>query len=103
MDVNFLFRLERNRRLAKCDWTQGNDSPLTTDKKTEWATYRQALRDLPASSTPKLGTMEELLLSSTSREKRILCPSGMVSTPCSYLSSSGRGLLFKDSKRVFVL
>ena len=64
MDVNFLFRLERNRRLANCDWTQGNDSPLTSDKKTEWATYRQALRDLPASSTPKLGAMEELLLSS---------------------------------------
>ena len=52
MDVNFLFRLERNRRLANCDWTQSNDSPLTSDKKTEWATYRQALRDLPANQTP---------------------------------------------------
>ena len=64
MDVNFLFRLERNRRLAKCDWTQSSDSPLSSDKKKEWATYRQALRDLPASSSPKLGDMGELLLSS---------------------------------------
>ena len=51
MDVNFLLRLERNRRLAKCDWTQGNDSPLTSDKKAEWATYRQALRDIPANNS----------------------------------------------------
>lgn len=64
MDVNFLFRLERNRRLTESDWTQSNDSPLTSDKKTEWATYRQALRDLPTSSTPELGAMGELLLSS---------------------------------------
>ena len=64
MEVDFLFRLERNRRLSESDWTQNNDSPLTSDKKTEWATYRQALRDLPASSTPKLGDMGELLLSS---------------------------------------
>ena len=30
------------------DWTQGNDSPLTDEKKAEWATYRQELRDIPA-------------------------------------------------------
>ena len=64
MEVDFLFRLERNRRLSESDWTQNNDSPLTSDKKTECATYRQALRDLPTSSTPKLGDMGELLLSS---------------------------------------
>jgi len=64
MDVNFLFRLERNIRLTESDWTQSSDSPLSSDKKTEWATYRQALRDLPASTTPKLGDMGELLLSS---------------------------------------
>ena len=29
-----------------CDWTQGADSPLTSTKKAEWATYRQALRDI---------------------------------------------------------
>ena len=64
MDVNFLLRLERNKRLTESDWTQANDSPLSSDKKTEWATYRQALRDLPASTTPKLGDIGELLLSS---------------------------------------
>ena len=64
MDVNSLFRLERNRRLTKCDWTQSSDSPLSSSKKTEWATYRQALRDLPASSSPTLDDMGGLLLSS---------------------------------------
>ena len=38
---------KRNRRLQDSDWTQMPDSPLTDTKKTEWATYRQALRDLP--------------------------------------------------------
>ena len=39
-------KLERNRMLAYCDWTQANDSPLSDAKKKEWATYRQALRDI---------------------------------------------------------
>jgi len=39
-------KLERNRMLADCDCTQANDSPLSDAKKKEWATYRQALRDL---------------------------------------------------------
>ena len=38
----------RNILLTQSDWTQGNDSPLSSSKKTEWATYRQALRDIPA-------------------------------------------------------
>ena len=37
----------RNAELASCDWTQIADS---TADKTAWATYRQALRDLPASN-----------------------------------------------------
>ncbi len=37
----------RNALLAWSDWTQGNDSPLSSSKKAEWATYRQALRDIP--------------------------------------------------------
>ena len=40
-------RSERNRLLTETDWTQGNDSPLSSDKKTEWANYRTALRNLP--------------------------------------------------------
>jgi hypothetical protein len=35
----------RNFELAKSDWTQVQDSPAD---KEAWATYRQALRDLPA-------------------------------------------------------
>ena len=42
-----VFREDRNKQLAKTDWTQSNDSPLSEDKKTEWQTYRQALRDMP--------------------------------------------------------
>lgn len=44
-------RKERDNRLAQSDWTQFNDSPLDNTKKQEWATYRQALRDLPANTT----------------------------------------------------
>ena len=42
------FRELRNELLAKSDWTQVSDSPLSDSKKTEWQTYRQALRDMPS-------------------------------------------------------
>lgn len=38
-------RDDRNRRLAECDWTQLSDAP---GDKAAWATYRGALRDVPA-------------------------------------------------------
>jgi len=38
-------KLWRNAELNRTDWTQVADSPAD---KTAWATYRQALRDLPA-------------------------------------------------------
>ena len=41
-------RADRDRKLAACDWTVLTDSPLTTAKKTEWKTYRAALRDISA-------------------------------------------------------
>ena len=41
-------REKRDALLQKCDWTQAADSPLSDAKKAEWATYRQALRDLPS-------------------------------------------------------
>ncbi len=44
-------RASRNQRLDGSDWTQGPDSPLTDAKKTEWATYRQELRDYPATAS----------------------------------------------------
>ena len=37
-------RATRNELLADSDWTQMNDSPLTNEVKTAWATYRQELR-----------------------------------------------------------
>jgi hypothetical protein len=42
-------RIERNRLLSESDWTQTADDP--TGKAAEWATYRQALRDFPATWT----------------------------------------------------
>jgi hypothetical protein len=39
-------RATRNKLLADSDWTQMNDSPLTNEAKTAWATYRQELRDM---------------------------------------------------------
>lgn len=40
-------RVKRNNLLLESDWTRLDDSPITVEKKAEWATYRQALRDLP--------------------------------------------------------
>ena len=47
-------RIHRNILMSNCDWTQGADSPLSDEKKAEWATYRQALRDLPSTASPTL-------------------------------------------------
>ena len=48
MDIRDV-RGNRNRLLAESDWTQNRDVVLSND--TEWKTYRQALRDLPANTT----------------------------------------------------
>ena len=50
-DQKEILRSERNELLKQSDWTQFNDSPLDNTKKQEWATYRQALRDLPENTT----------------------------------------------------
>ena len=47
------FRQVRNAKLARCYWTQNPDIPLSEEKKKEWATYRQKLRDLTKTVTPK--------------------------------------------------
>jgi hypothetical protein len=45
-------RLWRDKELTQTDWTQIADAPVD---KAAWATYRQALRDLPASNAnPRL-------------------------------------------------
>jgi len=43
-----LLRVERDRLLALTDWRASSDLTLAT----AWKTYRQALRDLPASASP---------------------------------------------------
>ena len=44
-------RTERNQLLTDSDWTQTADKGGLADSKvTEWATYRQSLRDLPTAS-----------------------------------------------------
>ena len=40
-------RSQRNQKLTETDWTQVNDAPVD---KAAWATYRQALRDVPTQS-----------------------------------------------------
>ena len=55
-----LLRIERDARIAKTDWRAGSDLTLAS----AWSTYRQALRDLPASATPKLNSEYELDLTS---------------------------------------
>jgi len=47
-------RTHRDLLLQECDWTQSVDSPLSDEKKAEWAIYRQALRDLPSTASPKI-------------------------------------------------
>ena len=55
-----LLRLERDRLLTACDWRASSDLTLST----AWKTYRQSLRDLPASSTPTLDSDGNLDMSS---------------------------------------
>jgi len=42
-------RNRRNLLLTQCDWTQAVDSPLSDSVKSQWQTYRTALRNLPTS------------------------------------------------------
>ena len=45
-----LLRVERDRLLAETDWMGNSDVTMSS----AWTKYRQDLRDLPASSDPKL-------------------------------------------------
>lgn len=44
-------RAERDTRITSSDWTQLPDVPLTAAQKSDWAAYRQALRDVTAQPT----------------------------------------------------
>ena len=55
-----LLRLERDKRIVLTDWRASSDLTLAD----AWKTYRQALRDLPATASPKLDSNYELDLTS---------------------------------------
>ena len=55
-----LLRIERNNKIAQTDWRVLPDQTPSDD----WINYRQALRDLPASASPKLNSNYDLDLTS---------------------------------------
>ena len=55
-----LLRLERNARIAETDWRASSDLTISD----AWKTYRQALRDLPATASPSLDSNDDLDLTS---------------------------------------
>ena len=55
-----LLRIERNKKIAETDWRVLPDQTPSDD----WINYRQALRDLPASASPKLNSNYDLDFSS---------------------------------------
>ena len=55
-----LLRVERDRLLADTDWMANSDVTLADN----WKTYRQQLRDLPASASPKLDSNGDLDMTS---------------------------------------
>ena len=55
-----LLRVERDRLLTACDWRASSDLTLAD----AWKTYRQSLRDLPASASPTLDSNGNLDMSS---------------------------------------
>ena len=61
-----LLREKRNTLIAETDWTQLKDIDLDIIRERNWKNYRQALRDLPSKSTPKLDSNGDLDMSSVS-------------------------------------
>ena len=57
-----LLRIERDKKIALTDWRVLPDQTPSDD----WINYRQALRDLPASASPKLDPKSEYELDLTS-------------------------------------
>ena len=41
-------RDQRKARLVESDWTDLPNTPMSSEKKTEWIGYRQSLRDIPS-------------------------------------------------------
>ena len=59
-----LLREERNLLLSETDWVAARSIETGVTISNDWKTYRQALRDLPASSSPSLDEYYDLDLTS---------------------------------------
>ena len=59
-----LLREERNQLLSETDWMVTRSIETGVAMSNDWKTYRQALRDLPASSSPSLDEYYDLNFSS---------------------------------------
>ena len=58
-----LLREVRNKLISETDWTQLKDIDLDIIRERNWKNYRQALRDLPLVSNPKLDSLGHLDMS----------------------------------------
>ena len=54
-------RALRDAKLAACDWRVVADSPLSEAQRSEWVTYRQALRDLPSTIQGPLLSLDDVV------------------------------------------
>ena len=59
-----LLREERDRLIAQSDWMIVRAKETSTNIPAAWKTYRQSLRDLPASASPSLDSNGDLDLTS---------------------------------------
>ena len=59
-----LLRVIRNKLIAETDWTQLKDIDLDIIRERNWKNYRQALRDLPSTASPKLTDKGQLDMTS---------------------------------------
>lgn len=62
-------RTNRNKELLNSDWTQLNDSPLTSVEKELWITYRATLRDIPNNNSLDPRIAEQVLNNTTQNDK----------------------------------
>lgn len=60
LEAKKLLRVERNELLRLCDWVVVRAQETSTAVPSAWVTYRQQLRDLPATADPKLDSDYEL-------------------------------------------
>jgi len=49
-----LLRFERDQKLRETDHLMIADWPISDSQRTEWKTYRTALRNLPSTASPSL-------------------------------------------------